>query len=153
MCSRSALVTPARSPVSVSAWRTQRCSVSAVQPILAAIEQIAAHCELCSPWCSRTIRTARSRTSGEYFADVFIAPSSQELEPPGKSGRFKGCVGSPVGYIEGWYVLPAWRRQGVGAMLVEAAERWAAEQGCAEMASDIELDNAASLKAHMALGF
>src|SRR5690606_36250155 len=28
------------------------------------------------------------RTSGEYFADVFIAPSSQELEPPGKSGRF-----------------------------------------------------------------
>lgn len=65
----------------------------------------------------------------------------------------EGCVGSPVGYIEGWYVLPAWRRQGVGAMLVEAAERWAAEQGCAEMASDIELDNAASLKAHMALGF
>ena len=32
--------------------------------------------------------TARSRTSGEYLVDVFIAPSSQEMEPPRKTGRF-----------------------------------------------------------------
>jgi hypothetical protein len=44
--------------------------VSAVQPIVAAIEPIAAHCEACSPACSNTIRTARSRTSGEYFGEV-----------------------------------------------------------------------------------
>jgi hypothetical protein len=32
---------------------------------------------------SNTIRTARVRTSGEYFIDlVAIAPSSQGLEPP-----------------------------------------------------------------------
>jgi hypothetical protein len=36
-----------------------------VQPIFAAIEPIAAHCDACSPWCSKTIRTARARTSGE----------------------------------------------------------------------------------------
>src|SRR5690606_37418864 len=68
--------------------RTQRRNVSAVQPILAAIEQIAAHSDSWSSWCSTTSRTARSRTSGEYFVDDFMAPSSQELEPPGKPGRF-----------------------------------------------------------------
>src|SRR5688500_9263084 len=28
------------------------------------------YCEACSPSCSKTIRTVRSRTSGEYFGDV-----------------------------------------------------------------------------------
>ncbi len=35
------------------------------------------------------MRTARSRTSGEYLLFVFIAQSSQEIEPPTNSGRFK----------------------------------------------------------------
>jgi hypothetical protein len=34
------------------------------------------------------MRTARSRTSGENLFDLFIAPSSQELEPPQNPGRF-----------------------------------------------------------------
>jgi hypothetical protein len=51
---------PGRRPRSRSACRTQRRSVSAVQPNLALIELIAAHCELCSDRCSQTIRTARS---------------------------------------------------------------------------------------------
>jgi hypothetical protein len=34
------------------------------------------------------MRTARSRTSGEYLVDLFIAPSSQRLEPPENPGRF-----------------------------------------------------------------
>ncbi|WP_309625601.1 hypothetical protein, partial [Methylibium sp.] len=29
------------------------------------------------------------RTSGENLFDLFMAPSSQELEPPQKPGRFK----------------------------------------------------------------
>ncbi|MEX3791420.1 reverse transcriptase domain-containing protein, partial [Paraburkholderia sp. BR14374] len=41
---------------------------------------------------SRTIRTARSRTSGEYLGHFFfvfsIAPFSQEVEPPEIPGRF-----------------------------------------------------------------
>jgi serine/threonine-protein kinase HipA len=35
------------------------------------------------------MRTARSRTSGENFLDLFMAPFSQELEPPQIPGRFK----------------------------------------------------------------
>src|SRR5512143_1530456 len=71
-----------------SAWRTHFRSVSAVHPILAAMETSAAHCDSYSAWCSNTSRTARSRTSGEYLVDVFITPSSQGLESPGIPGRF-----------------------------------------------------------------
>lgn len=64
-----------------------------------------------------------------------------------------GCNTHPVGYIEGWYVDPDLRRQGVGALLVEAAERWAASLGCTEMASDCLENNETSLAAHQALGY
>src|SRR5262245_21855801 len=50
---------------------------------------MAAHCESCAASCSRTIRTARVRTSGENRLGLVMAPSSQDLEPPGKPGRFK----------------------------------------------------------------
>lgn len=59
----------------------------------------------------------------------------------------------PVGYIEGWYVMPHCRRKQVGATLVIAAEQWARNQGCREMASDTWLDNFDSQRAHEALGY
>lgn len=65
----------------------------------------------------------------------------------------EGCETSPVGYIEGWYVDPELRGQGIGAQLVRTAEGWAAAQGCREMASDCELDNTLSAQAHAALGY
>jgi putative acetyltransferase len=64
-----------------------------------------------------------------------------------------GCTTRPVGYLEGWYVDPDARRQGIGRKLVEAAERWAAFQGCSEMASDAQLSNTISHVSHKALGF
>ncbi|MDD4904475.1 MAG: AAC(3) family N-acetyltransferase, partial [Candidatus Bipolaricaulis sp.] len=67
--------------------------------------------------------------------------------------RAKGCSTSPVGYIEGWYVDPAWRRRGVGRRLVEAAEAWARARGCTEMASDTTSDYPASAAAHRAVGY
>jgi len=54
---------------------------------------MAAHNDGYSPRCSCTMRTARSRTSGENLFDFFIAPSSQRLEPPQNPGRFiRMCV-------------------------------------------------------------
>jgi aminoglycoside 6'-N-acetyltransferase I len=64
-----------------------------------------------------------------------------------------GCRTSPVGYIEGWYVDADLRQRGLGGELVKAAEQWAIEQGCREMASDCELDNDVSFRAHLALGY
>ena len=65
----------------------------------------------------------------------------------------EGCISDRVAFIEGWYVEPAERRQGVGAALVRAAESWARSQGCSDLASDSEIDNHASIAAHLALGF
>lgn len=58
-----------------------------------------------------------------------------------------------VGFIEGWYVEPGYRHRGVGTRLMRAAEQWAREQGCVEMASDTWLDNLESQHAHERLGF
>src|SRR5471032_1214067 len=85
----SAVVVPSRWPVSRSRWRTQRRKVSEVQPILAAMDVMAAHCDSYSLPASWTMRTARSITSGEYRTDFFmVAPFSQMLEPPSNPGRF-----------------------------------------------------------------
>ena len=44
--------------------------------------RLAAHSDGCSAPCSRTSRTARSRTSGEYRLSRDMAPSSQGKSPP-----------------------------------------------------------------------
>jgi aminoglycoside 6'-N-acetyltransferase I len=58
-----------------------------------------------------------------------------------------------VGYVEGWYVAENHRRRGIGGQLIAAAENWAREQGCIEMASDTQLDNELSQRAHQQLGY
>jgi aminoglycoside 6'-N-acetyltransferase I len=57
------------------------------------------------------------------------------------------------GFIEGWYVEPDCRAQGVGRRLVEQAETWARDQGCTEMGSDTWIDNDGSVRAHTSLGY
>ena len=97
----------------------------------------------------------------EYFTDAKVA-AFIAVRPQGGLGGFleaglrpyaEGCDTKPVGYIEGWYVDADLRQQGIGAQLVRAAEEWAVEQGCQEMASDCLLDNEISLRAHLALGY
>ena len=65
----------------------------------------------------------------------------------------ESCESSPVGYLEGWFVIEPLRRTGIGAQLVRAAEAWARAQGCTEMGSDTWLDNTLSHQAHAALGY
>lgn len=70
-----------------------------------------------------------------------------------RSDYVNGTESSPVGFLEGLYVAPAFRRQGIAAQLVQVAEQWAKKQGCSEMASDALLENTASHAMHRALGF
>lgn len=65
----------------------------------------------------------------------------------------EGCDTQSVAYLEGWYVVPDCRGQGVGRALMLAAETWGRSQGCREFASDAEVDNEVSRLAHIALGF
>ncbi len=65
----------------------------------------------------------------------------------------EGTESSPVGYLEGIYVQEKYRKNGYAAELLSECEKWAKEKGCAEFASDCELDNADSFAFHISLGF
>lgn len=64
-----------------------------------------------------------------------------------------GTHSSPVAFLEGLYVQPADRGQGIARQLVAGIQKWAEEMGCSELASDALLDNTASHAMHEALGF
>jgi aminoglycoside 6'-N-acetyltransferase I len=63
------------------------------------------------------------------------------------------CETDKIGYIEGWYVTPEFRKTGVGRKLVEKGEQWAREMGCTEMASDTTSNYPVSPAVHNALGY
>ncbi len=75
------------------------------------------------------------------FVEIAIRPFSD------------GCDSMPVPHVEGWYVEPAVRGRGVGRELLRTAEAWARARGFREIASDTEVHNEASLRAHEACGF
>ena len=65
----------------------------------------------------------------------------------------EGTDTSPVGYLEGIFVAEKFRNAGFAKELLQVCEDWAKEKGCAEFASDCELDNTESFSFHMAMGF
>ena len=65
----------------------------------------------------------------------------------------EGCLSRGVAYLEGWYVEPDARGQGVGTALVKAAEAWGRARGCTEMASDARINNERGIVAHRSAGF
>lgn len=70
-----------------------------------------------------------------------------------RSDYVEGTETSPVGYLEGIFVLEGYRKKGYAKELLCACETWAKDMGCAEFASDCELDNADSFRFHMAMQF
>ena len=65
----------------------------------------------------------------------------------------EGCHTNPVGFLEGIYVDASYRCCGVARKLLSACEEWARQVGCAEFASDCEIDNLDSLAWHLKNGF
>ena len=64
-----------------------------------------------------------------------------------------GCESSPVAFVEGLYVDPAWRRRGIARALIARIEAWATARGVRELGSDVLLDNVESQRVHETLGF
>lgn len=65
----------------------------------------------------------------------------------------EGTHSSPVGFLEGIFVLPDYRNQGIARNLLVACEQFAKSKGCSEFASDCELTNQDSILMHQCLGF
>ena len=65
----------------------------------------------------------------------------------------EGTDSSPVGYLEGIFVLEEYKKRGYAKELLGECQNWAKDQGCLEFASDCELDNEDSLKFHLKMGF
>jgi aminoglycoside 6'-N-acetyltransferase I len=65
----------------------------------------------------------------------------------------EGSVASPTGYLEGVYVKPELRRNGISTKLFHEGKKWLLEKGCTQIGSDTEIDNQDSYHLHMGLGF
>ena len=65
----------------------------------------------------------------------------------------EGSNSSPVGYIEGIYVKPEFRKQGIAKRFIELAEGWSRQRGCKELGSDTEVENTESQHFHKRVGF
>lgn len=101
----------------------------------------------------------------DEMLDIIEHPETQCVLVGDDNGRLIGflevsirpfvedCESDSVGYLEGWFVEPEFRRTGVGSSLVRHAEEWAKKKGCREIASDAEIGNELSLKAHASLGY
>ena len=88
---------------------------------------------------------------------IFLAISEEHIVGFAQCGlRFdyvEGTDSSPVGYLEGIFVLEEYKKRGYAKELLGACQNWAKNQGCFEFASDCELDNEDSLKFHLKMGF
>ena len=64
-----------------------------------------------------------------------------------------GCETQPVPFLEGIWVEPPLRRQGISRRLIEHVEAFVKARGFREIGSDALLDNEASHAAHRGWGF
>ncbi len=65
----------------------------------------------------------------------------------------EGADYSPTGYLEGIYVMEAYRNKGFARELLATCEDWARDMNCRQFASDCELSNSGSLVFHLKNGF
>ena len=101
---------------------------------------------------------ARALAAGVGEAALFLARTDAGeavgfAEATLRRDPVNGCETSPVGFLEGVYVLPDHRRRGVATALCRAVEAWGRSIGSTELGSDAEASNAEGLSLHASAGF
>lgn len=114
--------------------------------------------ELCaSLWPHRSIEYFLRSENVNHFKDAFLYYIHDEavafMNLSLRNDYVEGTNSSPVGYLEGIYVKPEHRNQGIAREMVEYAKKWAIEKGCSEFASDCLIENEESRKFHSNIGF
>ena len=65
----------------------------------------------------------------------------------------EGCQNSPTAYLEGIFIIPDYRSQGIADKLLSFAISWAENRGISQLVSDVEFDNQLSQNFHVTYGF
>lgn len=88
-----------------------------------------------------------------FQGDKAIGMAQSSVRHDYVEGTDSGGGDSKVGYLEGIFVTPKHRLQGVAQALVAKCERWTKGKGCTEFASDCKLENEESHHFHLKIGF
>lgn len=84
------------------------------------------------------------KSEDTYFAFVHVSIRTDYVE---------GAESDRVAYIEGLYIREPFRKHGAGQLLIKAAENWARQNNCTELASDTESTNTGAIAFHLKAGF
>ena len=107
-------------------------------------------------WPDATAESLREAYNTYKLSDFLYYTEDEAVAFISLSLRHEYVIGtetSPVGYLEGIYVMPEFRKSGIAKELVAYAKNWAFSQGCNEIASDVELHNEGSQLFHEKIGF
>jgi aminoglycoside 6'-N-acetyltransferase I len=88
--------------------------------------------------------------------NLFISENNEPValvEGAIRTDYVNGTKVSPVVFLEGIYVQPDFRLQGIAKKLTDKIIEWGSSKGIKEMASDALLNNLDSHATHKALGF
>lgn len=104
---------------------------------------------------SHQTELAADLATGKLTGYLAILPGGEAIAFAEVSHRdyANGAKGRPVPFLEGIWVEPNWRRQGIGGRLIEAISKDLAANGFEELCSDAEIDNLISHAAHRLWGF
>ncbi|MGD9605678.1 MAG: aminoglycoside 6'-N-acetyltransferase [Bacilli bacterium] len=111
-------------------------------------------------WPNHTYESFREEVSFFYRKKnmvYFVAENHKKLvgfaQCQIRNDYVEGTDSNKVGYLEGIFIIPEFRKQNYGTSLVNACEKWAKDKSCSEFASDCELDNHDSFHFHLKCGF
>jgi len=99
------------------------------------------------------IETLLSSRNAAFFLDIDQDVPVGFAQCQLRQDYVEGTSSSPVGYLEGVFVLESHRKQGIATRLLQHCEQWARDNGCVEFASDCAITNMESYAFHMKFGF
>ncbi|MCM1251436.1 MAG: GNAT family N-acetyltransferase [Clostridium sp.] len=96
-----------------------------------------------------TLSKEDARIFLQYENDIPIGFAQCQL----RHDYVEGTKTTPVGYLEGIFIMENYRRKGYAKELLNECEIWAKAKGCKEFASDCEIGNDNSFQFHRAMNF
>ncbi len=94
---------------------------------------------------------------GHLLNRVYLAKSDEDyigfIHLAIRKGFVEGANSSPVGYVEGIYVKPEFRKMGVAKALYNAGVQWVKSKKCYQVGADLGLNNETCPDFYVNMGF